>query len=183
MAKVEKIDFTGIGESALRTNIERVWYDVAGLMTLLPHAKKSENKRLENCLRKTIIIYTASILEALLRWHIINHLGSGKIILKDEWKRKTLYTLPPQSKDNTHRIVLAKETMEQKDSSNLDFNRMIRICETEELLNSDTLNDVDKVRKMRNELHIDGLTDAIKTYSQKDVDFVLSKAKELARAI
>ena len=73
--------------------------------------------------------------------------------------------------------------MEQKDIEKLDFNRMIRICTEEKLLDGDLLGDLDVVRKMRNRLHIGGLTSVIKTYSQKNMDFALSVVKDIVRAI
>ena len=180
---METVDFTCIEDALLRKNIQHLRHDIIRLTALLPHAKESKSKGLENCIRKTIIIYTASILEALLRWHIQKHLGSGKITLKNKWKQKNLYTLPPQRKDSGHRIVLMEETREQKDSEKLDFNRMIHLCKEENLLNNDLLNDLDEIRKLRNSLHIGGLVAVTKTYSQKKMDFVLNQVKETMQAM
>lgn len=189
------IDFTHIEDPLLRENAQHVWSDITELIWLLLDTKKFESIRLENCLRKTIIIYTASILEALLRLNIQRHLGPGKVSLNYEWGKREMLC-PKENKEDEqrmvfekekgeeeHRIVLVKETRERKGTEQMNFNGMILLCRENNLLNSSLLDDLDTIRNIRNGLHIGGLAAVIKTYSQEDMDFALDTVRKMVEAM
>ena len=176
---MRKSDFAFIKDTTLRENIENVFVDVASLITMATQADQG----VKNCLRKTIIIYTASITEALLFWKIQKEFGTEKIPLPDEWKQQILYTLPPQNGNEEYKITLTKQIREKKDADKLDFNRMINLCKHKKILKDDLLKDLDKVRNLRNNLHIGGLKTITKTYPQKDVDFTLKALEKFRQSI
>ncbi|MCY4577391.1 MAG: hypothetical protein OXB96_03170 [Candidatus Kaiserbacteria bacterium] len=179
---MDKSDFAFIRDGTTRENIQNVRADITLLMAMVPQV----NRDVRHCLRKTIIIYTASIIEALLLWKVKKEFGTGKITLPDEWKQHILYTIPQRSGEEEKegcKITLTRHTKERKDADKMDFNRMLRLCRHAKTLPVDLLSKMDTVRNMRNTLHIGGLKTATKIYSQKDVDFSLETLAKVMRLI
>ena len=160
-------DFSFIGNTTLRRNVEHVLRDVSELMSVLWLQKKD---RIKNCLRKTIIIYVASIVEALLLWKIESEVGSGEVVLPNEWKQ---YDVRVLFANEDFELISARRSREIKDVNKLDFNRMVVLCEQKKLINKSLLKDLDKVRKMRNKLHIGGVEGVTKVYTRANIEFVL----------
>ena len=173
---MEQSNFTFIKDAVLRENINNVRADIAELMTMVPSAKQQA----QNCLRKTIIIYIASIIEALLLWSIKKELGVKEITMKDEWKYHTIKVIHA---DDDFEVVGAKRRREKRNSDRLDFSRMLTLCKDEKLLGKDLLKDIDEVRKLRNKLHIGGLKDVTKIYPSEDVKFVAKVLRETTQSI
>ena len=131
-------------------------------------------------MRKTVVIYTASVAEALLLWKIEKEIGSGEVTLLDEWRQ---YEIKILHRDKNFELISAKRSNEKKDINKLDFNRMITVCKQKKLLREPLLKDLDKVRKMRNKLHIGGVEEITKKYTQEDVEFVLNTLEKTMRII
>ena len=161
----------------LRKNVENVHNDVIELLPMIAYTKP----QIENCLRKTIIIYTASIIEALLFWKIEKELGTEKVVLSNEIKyfdSKKVYEA------GDFDLFVVKGKAEMKKLNELDFNRMIGVCESRRVLRSKKLIDgLHKVRKLRNKLHIGGLKTVTKTYPKKEVEFVLEVLEKTIQSI
>ena len=142
--------------------------DISDLGMLL---EIQDKKRIKSCLRKTIIIYTASIIEALLVWKLKKGVASDKVTLSNEWKYLDLKKF---YETDAFELIAGKRKQEVKKINDLDFNRLIDVCEKYRTVRSKKLiDDLHKVRKMRNELHIGGITTTRKIYTQNDVEFVL----------
>ena len=80
-------NFDFVDDSLLRGRIEGVRSDIIALGGLLKDQNKSDVK---SCLRKTMIIYAASIMEALLLWKLKKEITSDKVTLSNEWKYSDL---------------------------------------------------------------------------------------------
>ena len=63
---MKKVEFSFIKDVVLRKNIESVYNDILDLLSMIVYAKPET----QGCFRKTIVIYTASVIEALLLWKI-----------------------------------------------------------------------------------------------------------------
>ena len=182
---MKESDFVFIEDTTLRENVKNVCTDILSLTAMVLQADQG----VQDCLRKTIIIYTASAVEALLLWKIKERFGAEKIALKDEPKHHILHTLhtdytrEQKDGDEGFQIALTKITKEKKDADKLDFNTMIITAKNEELLPEGLLDGIDKVRKMRNKIHIGGLKSVIKTYPQEDVDFTLEVLEAVTQSI
>ncbi len=163
---MQNIDFSFIKESVLRRNVEKISSDVLKLELLLNDA----SKEVVDCLRKTVVIYTASIIEALVFWKIREEITTERVILKDEWKYKDVKVLYAISNDSE--IIGAERNREERSIDKLDFHTMIRISKDKRIFSNVLLKDLDQVRQLRNEIHIDRLEDIVKTYPMVNVDFV-----------
>ena len=177
MCRMEEINFSFIKEPMLRKNIEQIFYDVFGLVTLL---LGDVSPNMVSCLRKTIVVYTASIIEALLLWKIRQGVAAEKVTLKNEWKYFDPHLI--HSADD-YEIIWAKRKEEERSISNLDFNVMIRICKDKDMFSDALLQDLDTVRNLRNDIHIDRLEDVVKTYPMANMEFVQKVLLEIVRAV
>ena len=166
---MDDIDVSFIKNAVLKKNIENVHDDIAKLKALMSFADNG----IQGCLRKTIVVYIASVIEALLLWKIKREVGTGKVALSDEWRHRVLSSVLVTESDEEYHISFTKQTKERKDVNKLDFNRMIALCRSEKLLQEKVLSDLDAVRKMRNRVHIGGLTTVTKTFPQKNIEFAL----------
>ena len=174
---MKKVEFSFIGEVVLRKNVENVHNDVIELLPMIAYTKLG----IGHCLRKTIIIYTASIIEALLLWKIEKELGAGKVVLSNEIK----YFDPKKVYEaGDFDLFVVKGRAEMRKPNDLDFNRLIGVCDNRKVLKSRKLIDaLHKVRKLRNKLHIGGLRTVTKTYPQKEVEFVLEVLEKTIQSV
>ncbi len=160
-------NFDFVDDPPLRERVEGVRNDVATLGVLLREQNKPEVK---SCLRKTMIIYIASIIEALLLWKLKKEIASDKVVLSSEWKYLDLKKF---YKTDEFELIAGKRKQEVKKIDDLDFNRAIDVCEKHRAVKSTRLiKDLHKVRKLRNELHIGGIAAIRKTYTRNDLTFV-----------
>ena len=94
--------FEFISDSILRTNLTIV---LLHIMDLLTHAERYQDIR-RSSFRKTAIIYTATIIEALLLWLLKQDLGKKrKLRLKNEWKYKDIHLIHQLSDDPPRQII------------------------------------------------------------------------------
>ena len=176
---MKNIDTNFIKDAVLKENIKNVRSDISDLETLL----MLTDQGIQDCLRKTMVVYIASIAEALLLWKIKQEIGTGKIALSDEWKHQVLSSVFIQQNDEEYRISFTKQTKERKNVNKLDFNRLIDVCKSENLLQKKVLDDLDIVRKWRNKIHIGGLTSVTKVFPKKNVAFALETLEETVQSV
>ena len=165
--------FPFIDNSALRNNLDVTFQHIVELTTI---ADKYD-KILSSSFRKTIIIYTASIIEALLLWKLKKIIKTAKVELSGEWvfyDIKTLYKI-----DDSEEIIGAKRRKEKKQINKLDFVRIIDLCAKYKIATEQFSEEIHKVRILRNQLHIGGLAKIEKEYTKKDLKFVFGVAKKV----
>lgn len=92
-------------------------------------AKDYEHKEpLVSSLRKTIVIHTASIIEALLLWKLKQVINKKEVELSNEWKYINVKILHKIS--SSEEIIGAKRKKETRKIDRLDFNRIIKMKNT-----------------------------------------------------
>ena len=176
---MKDIDINFIKDAVLKENIRSVHNDVSDLRALLTLVDQG----IQDCLRKTMVVYIASMAEALLLWKIKQEVGTGKVTLSDEWKHQILSSVPIQQDNEEYRISFTKQTKEKRDVNKLDFNRLITLCKSEELLQKKILDNLDTMRKWRNKIHIGGLIAVTKAFPKKNVEFALEVLEETIQAV
>lgn len=75
-------DFPFVDNDALRANLDNTIQHIAELVAIAD----SYDRILSSSFRKTVIISTASIIEALLQWKLKKKIKAEKIELSKEWK-------------------------------------------------------------------------------------------------
>ena len=170
-------NFPFISNSVLRVNLDRAFDHILDLLTLLESDlyKEKDKKILASSLRKTIVIHTASIIEALLLWKLKKKVKDDMVELSDEWKYidiKIIHRL-----NELEYIIVGKRKKETRQFNQLDFVRIIDLCKKHKIINNNLAKDSHHVRKLRNRLHISGLTAMEKDYTKSDLNFVFNVAK------
>ncbi|MFC1595659.1 hypothetical protein ACFL4D_00025 [Candidatus Margulisiibacteriota bacterium] len=138
----------------------------------------------KNSFRKTVIIYTAAIIEALLLYCLKEVLIKDSVET-DDWKYTNTKIIHKPTEDPGSEIVWCVRRKEKKSLAKLSFHIMNRICLHEDIIENTLFQNIDKVREMRNRLHIGGRKSVESNYTKKDLDFVFSVArqvKEIARS-
>jgi hypothetical protein len=167
--------FDFISNPTLCKNLDITFDHIVTLLSLVEN--KSYDKFEQSSFRKTIIIYTASIIEALL-FDLVMRICQVDKLTTSEWKIenvKVLYKINPQ-----HQIVggdyLLKSIKQKPDKMNLGI--ILNILHKNKYIGQPLYEKIDKVRVLRNDQHF-GTHQIIREYTKGDLEFVFSVAKEV----
>lgn len=176
-------NFSFVDDLVLQKNLDTVFFHIVDLLTLtksdLYQIEKTQT--LVSSLRKTIIIHTASIIEALLSWKLKTDLNSNKLSPHYDYTYSNWKLIHKLENETEIMSVIRKKSI--KKLEDLDFNRTIDYCYKYQILEDETLlKDLHKVRKLRNRLHIGGLSEVEKEYSEADLEFCFKVTKKIKQA-
>lgn len=166
----------------LRNNLNQVFDHI---LVLLPFTEsKTYDSVAKSSFRKTIIIHTASIIEALL-FYMLDNKFSDKDITKfySHWKLKNEHILYTISK--SHKIICGnyeKIPGNIKKKTKMNLGQIVNFLKENKLLDEKLFAKVSSVRKLRNDQHI-GAHQNVKTYSSKDLEDSFSVAREIKNFI
>ncbi|MDH5533912.1 MAG: hypothetical protein OEX81_05825 [Candidatus Pacebacteria bacterium] len=177
-------NFQFISDTKLRSNVDKAFDFVVHLVLLTETSQSNtrEEKLVNNFYRKTIILYTASIVEAILVWKLGKYLKENNQKIKGEWKYKNWRKICiDESGDEVGASSRLKEEITIHD---LDFSRVIQKCKKHEIINTSSLeNEVDELRKVRNNIHIGGLEKIESTYTKERVENFFEIAGKVKKRI
>jgi hypothetical protein len=174
-------DFDFIPQKALRLNIERAYEFIFELVLLTETSNFKKSPPLVNSLRKTVIIYLASIIEALLLWKLKKVYQSGLIEIEDQWEYKDPHIIHKFNNINEE-IVWCRKKAVKKKINKLDFFLIIRLCEKHKLLiEKKLIADINQIRVLRNNLHIGNLANIDQEYKPSDLEFCFSILKRVQK--
>ncbi|MFZ2969553.1 MAG: hypothetical protein WA063_00230 [Minisyncoccia bacterium] len=170
-------NFSFISDSILRKNLDIVFDHIIELISV------SESNKYEDTIissfRKTIIIYTATIIEAILLWKLKEKVKGNDIELKEDWKYKDVRKIHILKESPLEKIIWCKRKMEteKKKFSKLNLVEINKLCKKYKIITDSDFENVDKVRDLRNRLHIGGLKKIEEGYTKNDLEFVFGVAK------
>ena len=167
--------FNFVEDKILEENLNITFRHVLDLVPLLDDSKY--NKVSKSSFRKTIIIHTASIIEALLFYVLVSNFDEKDLEIKT-WKLKNKKEL--HKVNDEHRIISGdyKVVVEKIKLNKLNLGSLSIFLKDKGFVNNSLHAKIDKVRKLRNEQHL-GTHIKIKDYSKKDIEFVFSVAKDV----
>ena len=175
-------NFPFIQNQILRFNLDLAFVHIVDLLTLSESKSYKGKNTLVSSLRKTIIIHTASIIEALLLWKFKQVCNTTKVELADEWKYfdiKPIYKI-----SESQEVIAGFRRKEQRDIDRIDFIRVTELCQKYNILRSKKLKiDIDTVRELRNRVHIGGLSEIEKEYKKSDLEFCFDVAKRVKKLV
>lgn len=177
-------NFPFIPNKILQYNLDLSFAHVVDLLALQESEQyKGEDKKLlVGSIRKTIIIHTASIIEALLFWKLKQYCASEKVEMDDEWKYFNIRTL--HKINDSEEVIAGNRKKEKTDMNRLDFIKIILLCRKYQIINTDEFKEeIDIVRELRNRLHIGSLSEIEKEYSKKDLEYCFSVAKKVKEVV
>lgn len=171
-------NFSFVEDDILRGNIYTAFEHLMELVYLsdLPTYTSS----LRSSFRKTAIVYTASIIEALLVWFLKSMVSEENLTRETKSFKisRELYKI-----NNQDRIVLGSHVVniEPVKLGKINLGDINTLCRDHSVINEQIYKDVDKVRILRNRLHIGTLAAIDSEYSIKDLEFVFSVAREIKK--
>ncbi len=175
-------NFPFVSDKILQSNLDQAFAHVVDLLALSESDQYKGKELLVSSLRKTIIIHTASIIEALLLWKLKQVCGSEEIELVNQWRYvdiKTIYTI-----DVSTEAIAGIRKKEKKLMERLDFIRITDLCQQHKIIKSIKLRkDIDSVREARNRMHIGGLLDMDAEYKKGDLEICFSVAQKVKELV
>ena len=172
----EVSNFSFIQDEVLRKNLDITFDHLLELLSLSESSGYTDT--LKSSFRKTVIIYTASVIEALLLWMLKEN--------KTEDELSEIHTVFRVSKivyeiNEVERIVLGSDMVkiEKCRFEKLNLDQVNSLCKKHNLITKNIFDDIDRVRILRNRLHISTLKVIEKDYSKMDLEFVFSVAREV----
>ncbi len=106
---------------------------------------------------------------------------SSKIELSEDWKYCGIKVLYKVSKSRY--IIAGEKILEKKNLNRLDFNKIISLCSKYRVIQKTMFDELDKVRILRNNLHISNMKEVEKQYNNKDLKFVFSVADKVGKIV
>lgn len=173
--------FPTVKDSALRHNLEVAFQHIIDLLAISEDQIYKNKPLFVSSFRKTIIIHTASIIEAMLLWKLKKIVEEKNVELSEEWIYFDIKKLC--DKDKGVEVIAGFRRKEKKVLEKLDFMRISDICLKHNLIDSDLKIEIDQVRKLRNRLHIGSLNEIEKLYTRSDLDLCFKVAGKVRKLI
>ncbi len=171
-------NFPFVSDKILQSNLDMSFAHIVDLLTLSESDQYKGKNLLVSSLRKTIIIHTASIIEALLLWKFKQICKTDKVELDNEWRYPDIRVIYPVN--SSEEVIAGIRRKEQKDLDRLDFRRITDLCQKHKIIKSKRLREgIDRVRELRNRMHIGGLPELEKEYTKNDLEFCFKIAKKV----
>ncbi len=174
--------FSFITDDILRSNLDAAFDHINELVTVSESNTFRAKPVQISSFRKTIIIHIASVIEALLLWKFKFVCNTNKVELPDDWKYfeiRTIYKI-----NESREAVAGLRKREQKDIKKLDFLRITDLCQKHKIIKSKKLKrDIDAVRKLRNRMHIGGLSEIEKEYKKSDLEFCFDVTRRVKKLV
>ncbi len=167
--------FFFVQNNILRQNLDEAFDHI---LALLPFTESSSyNSAAKSSFRKTIIIYTASIVEALL-FHLLEKKVPEHELVTNTWELKNKKLLHIISND--HQIVAGdyKKTEHFIDKEKLNLGQISTFLKSKQLIKKSLFKEIDEIRIMRNDQHI-GSHQKVKSYSKQELDRAFSIASSV----
>ena len=169
-------NFFFVDDVVLQKNLDIAFNHIAQLASL--SESKIYSDALRGSFRKSAMVNTASIIEALLLWML-----KKKLKETDLKKETTSFKILKEiySVNDRERIVLGRDEVkiEHRKFSKLNFAEINPLCREQRIIREELYKKIDQVRVARNGLHIGGLAKVEEGYSKKELEFIFSVAKEV----
>ena len=163
--------FAFVEDSVTRTHLDRAFELIVELVTL--SEARSYTNELKSSFRKTIIIYTASIIEAELLLALRSATNETDCGECREVIGETLYEI-----SDMKRIVLVEMKFSPIKFSKLNLDQINKLCKSKNLINAELSKRIDVVRDLRNRQHLGSLSEIEVMYTKQDLELIFSVAKE-----
>jgi hypothetical protein len=165
--------FEFVVDEITRVHLNRAFQLIIELVTL--SEAKEYTDELKSSFRKTAIIYTASIIEALL----LSVLKDAKTEVECGESREVVEHILYKIND-AEKIAVVKDVFTKVNFIKLNLDQISKLCKKFKIISSELFTRVDMVRDLRNRQHLGSLSEIEATYTKKDLEFVFSVAKEVS---
>ena len=173
--------FPEIKDDVLRKNLDIVFYYVLMLITL--SESKEYDAIIKSSFRKSVVIYTSSIIEAMILYLLKQKIKDKKVVPSDEWKYFNIVSIYKISDNPLTEAISGIRKNEVKNINKMDFFRMNDLCLKHKIIGEKLFDDLTKARKLRNRLHIGGLEEVERNFHSKDLEFIFKVAEKVKRLL
>lgn len=172
--------FKFVTDNILRSNISNTFSFIIFLDSIENYLQLPELYK--NLIYKTMIIFSASILESLLFFKLKTLLATGKIkedeILSKKFKYNELSKVIVDSNKFENPIVLCEKLQETiKFKKNTQFHEIIIYAKRCGLMTETLFRDCNEIKDIRNNLHMSAMTEVDNNYTRESVNDVFKKVK------
>lgn len=157
---------------------KNVQWNLEQIAVQVGHAERVKT-RARSGYYKSAIILAAAIVEALA-YKILEQNNSKEMPLEN-WQCVRSNLLPQQYKSERGERLSVCERMQPKFKLNkqTDFKKVNEICLALKIFSKKLFNKIEKVRKLRNKIHIQGLDNLDRSYTKSELEFISSVMNEL----
>lgn len=171
--------FLFISDTSLRKNLGDALAFVDHLVSL--SLDKNQEKIIINALNKTIVIHTASIVEAVVHF-FVQEKSKNQSFYDKNWTYTDIKLLHKIEGDEE--IIAGKRKKKKlKIKRNTDFKTLNEICLREKFFTKRKFEKIEKLRKERNTIHLAGLSGNQGIYSQKQINEFFNTSSEILEII
>lgn len=174
-------NFPFVKNQILRQNLDEAFDHIVILLQFTESV--TYNEVAKSAFRKTIIIYTASIVEALL-FHVLDNKFSDDDIkgYYGGWEvenKKVLYEI-----DDSHHIIAGdyKKVLGKAGKEKMNLGQITDFLKKKEVISKNLFEAVDELRVLRNEQHI-GTHVQVKSYTKDNLEKAFFVAREVKEFI
>ena len=157
---------------------KNVSWNLEQIAVQVGHAEKVKG-RARSGYYKAAIILAASIVEALA-YKILESNSSLPMPLED-WKCVNSIFLPNKFRsDNGERLsICERKRCKFELNKQTDFKKVNEVCFSLKIFSKKLFSKIENVRKLRNKIHIQGLSNLDRSYTKKELEIVSSVMNEL----
>jgi hypothetical protein len=172
-----------VSDAVLAKNVDTAIRDVAQLLATAANL----NTRAKTIYYKCIILILGSVVEALVYHLMERHCIADPSLLDDKIDEefKIRATLSQTELQTTKQLYIGEKIIKQltfKDCAG-SFKLITSFCRHKRLLGSEILEELDYIRRKRNEIHLQTLTSTSRSYNLKMVERIASTMYDLYREL
>lgn len=151
---------------------KNVKWNVDQASTQFAHAGRV-NGRAKSGFYKVAIMLAASVVEALAFKFL--ETNNGLEMPLDEWICRESYLLPEHYVSNGYRLSICKRSQEKFELKKYtDFKKVNEVCHKLSLFSNNFFIDIERIRALRNKIHLQGLEYVDRSYTRKEFEFISS---------
>ena len=171
--------FSFIDDEILRQNLNQVFSDIVDFTSIMDGFNEES---IQINFRRAVILYTAAIIEALLHY-IVEKKVDPLEFEEDEWRFDGDVHVFHRYQDEDGRdiqVVCGRRFKKKIPiTRGTQFKTMIKVSNEHSLITDSLAQEIDKIRKLRNRIHLASLDDIEKKYTKP----ILNNVFEIARKV
>ncbi|MDP4011780.1 MAG: hypothetical protein Q8P72_06165 [Candidatus Roizmanbacteria bacterium] len=122
---------------------------------------------------KASVMLAASVVEALA--FKLLETNNHREMPFDDWTCRESYLLPEQYISDGSRLSICKRAQEKFElKKHTDFKKINEVCYKLNLFSDKFFEDIEKIRTLRNKIHIQGLEYVDRSYTKRELEFISS---------
>ncbi|MEM9336633.1 MAG: hypothetical protein AAGA35_02155 [Patescibacteria group bacterium] len=177
--------FLFIEDKTLRINISLTFQYIIFLIAVSDQ-ENTEKSTVGSTIHKSMIIHTASIIEGCLHYCLQTYIETNQTTEADAlgFDKKLMHHKDVYETETDGMLCTAFQVREPRTYSNeLQLLNLIRACEKAGILDKETYKSAEKIRKLRNKVHLAGLGEIDAKYTKANTQDIFKDAADILNRI